>query len=129
MLRRLFDYIFYRFGKAYYKWDRRSAITAICALTFMQSLWIAIFIMVPARLIYPLSVTSKYTKISGFLMGVLMLVIYHLNEKRYADQYNKIKTRYVDESHVFIKGILVIVAVFSPVAIIIVCVNKLKPLW
>jgi uncharacterized membrane protein YphA (DoxX/SURF4 family) len=128
ILRNFFDYIFYRFGKAYYKWDKGKATTSVWALTFMQTFLVANLIYIPIRLIYPVEIFSGYKNPMKIVLILIMLLFFYFNHKRYSNLYDTIKKKYENESYSFIKGILVFIAVFGPMIILLFCATHLKPL-
>jgi hypothetical protein len=123
-----FDYVYYKVAKVYYKWDKDSGATALACLSFMQTLTLACLILIPERLIFPVSVTSRYSKITGYIGLVVLIVIVILNYRRYSDKYPELKERWKDESYPIIKGTLVIIALFVPLVILLICAENLKPL-
>jgi len=118
-MRNVFDYIYYRTAKFYYKWDRETGLTAILALTGMQALFIAEAIMIPLDLIYPMSVTRQYAKLCGYITVGIIILIGFFNFRIYYNQYGRIKSKWENEARSLIKGYLVVFILAVPWMILI----------
>jgi amino acid transporter len=123
-----FDYVYYKLAKAYYKWDKDSGSTALAGLTLMQTLMLGCLILIPERLMFPVSTTSKYTKTTGYIALIIVIIIFILNYIRYSKKYPELEERWKDESYPVIKGALVILALAAPLIILLIGVENLKTL-
>jgi len=112
------DYIYYRFTKAYMKWDGELGITGIMAVSLIVS-----FIIIDIYGIIHLTFFfEKYgnsykeeAKIIGILIMILIMIFFY---NRYKGKYNEYCKMWDDESKKdkIINGILVILATLLPVA-------------
>lgn len=83
-IKELFDYIYYRVYKFYFKWDKETGITAAIALSMFQStiLWI-IFIFI-LKLLFNKSVIIHFSKNISLGGGAVFLLLSFLNEIYYS---------------------------------------------
>lgn len=94
----LFDYIFYRLAKFYYRWDCRTAITAITGLSFAQACalgwaWVSLL-----RSAYSRQETAPYSRsFSAVGTGTLVALIL-LNGWRYHNRYVLLRERWQGEA-------------------------------
>ena len=127
-MRNFFDYIYYKVAKTYHKWDRKKGITGIFAVTLMQTILTAHLVFIPIRLVYPVSILSNYSNEIKFILVGIGVIFFIVNYRLYNNQYHKIKKRYENESHSFVKGFLVILALLAPLISILIFAVHLKPL-
>jgi hypothetical protein len=108
--------------------DKESGITAIFAISFMQLMIVGIFVLIPMRLIYPISETTKFSKQFGYLGAVILTIICILNFKIYYNKYEEIKKKYTDETSSFIKGFFVFIILIAPLLVFLTLGVTFKPL-
>lgn len=120
---RVFDYIFYRIAKYYYKKDGSDAFTAVILVSLIQNyLIIAIFAPILYQF-YSVEETAPFAKLVGKLSIIPGLIILYLNYRRYKGKYPQLEERWRDKQTPLqrkILGILITMAVFAPLIFIIV---------
>ena len=113
----VFDYMFYRIAKFYYKKDGVDAICTLFIVSVIQGLLFGAIVFSVLRALYGLLETAKYTQLAGkigIVVGILLLVFNFLRYKgkywRFAERWKDTKT----EKQRRIRGILVVVAILFP---------------
>lgn len=111
-----FDYIYFRVAKVYFKWDGEDGITAVFAVTLIQSLLFMCVLGTLYKTILSPEFTSKlhgYSKLISFVL-VGLLSIY--NYKKFKDKYYFYKSYWKNENKKVsnIKGLLVILTFIIP---------------
>lgn len=97
MIKRFFDYVFYRIAKFYYKWDGSTANTATVGLSLVQVLYIGLMVIGTIGSIYSRDDTYRYSKTMGSVgVGILMALII-LNSIVYNDRYILLRRRWGTE--------------------------------
>lgn len=114
----LFDYMFYRLAKFYYRWDRRTAITAIIALSFAQACalgWVWVSLL---RSAYSRQETAPYSKSFSAVGTVTLVALILLNGWRYHNRYVLLRERWQGEAPVLrvLKGSGVLLLLVLPLA-------------
>ncbi|HTJ51990.1 MAG TPA: hypothetical protein VL443_21160 [Cyclobacteriaceae bacterium] len=119
---KLFDYIFYRVAKKYYKRDGRDAFTAVLVVSIIQIELLADLFIILTKFFVPPSATTEYIKygrILGIVIAVVFLIInYFYFKGKYWIFSNQWKESETPSQH-FMRGCLVILAIISPVIIFI----------
>jgi amino acid transporter len=117
----LFDYIFYRVAKFFYKKDGIDAFTGLCTVGLIQGLTVGVLAFSILRSIYGLSETAKITKGSGLIgvsIGVLFLIFNYLRYKgkywRFAEKWTDNETQQQKE----VRGLLVVMAILLPICLV-----------
>jgi len=113
------DYMFYRVAKTYYKWDRKSKITAY----FSISLFLSLLFIVTSIAIMGKPFLQKHIneiKIIAICLQLLMLLLVYI---RYKDKFEILNEKYRMESNNIrtFKGILVVLALIFPFILMIIC--------
>lgn len=120
----IFDYIYYRITKAYFKWDGRTGFTGILLVSMMQVMTISAVIMFFIAKLYTVAETTphKRTMVNVFLAFSILLTV--LNYRHYNGRYNSLKRRWKEEADLqkFQRGILVVLGVALPWIIVVVIV-------
>ena len=113
---KIFEYIYYRLTKAYFKWDGRTGITAIIAVSMIQTLLFADLVTLVTRGFLNRVETAPYSKIIAYTFGVIMVIIIWINYNRYNGQYNMLSSRWKNETRRerILKGILVVILLILP---------------
>jgi hypothetical protein len=92
------DYAFYRLAKFYYKWDGRSAITAILAISGSQIMYIFFPLLFILRRFYSRHELHPYSKDIATIGTMLFFVLAYLNNNRYKNLYSTLRRRWQDET-------------------------------
>lgn len=112
------DYIYYRFTKAYMKWDGELGITGIMAVSLIVSMiFIDIYGVIHLTFFFE-KFGNSYKNDGKLIVFILMLSILFYFYKRYKGKYKEYCKRWDDESkkEKIINGVLVILATLLPVA-------------
>src|SRR5690554_6576933 len=119
----IFDYIYYRLNKFYYKWDGENGTTSAIGISMFQSMLIGNVITLLLKIILTMEQlkTNSRTLIFFIIIIFITLVIYNYFF-RYKNKYLVIKERWKDETNKdkIQRGILVILALVSPWVFIII---------
>ena len=112
----IFDYVFYRLAKFYYRWDRSSAITAIIGLSFVQNLYVGFKSMIIIKSYYSRIETSAYSKRYALIGSLLLIATIIANFIKYNKTYPAFRERWLDESRLksLIKGVCVLFFILLP---------------
>lgn len=119
---KIFDYIYYRMTKAYFKWDGRNGITSIIGVSMVQSMMIGNLLAFLFGLFFTKAELSHYSKELAFTWATAFIVFIIYNSKRYKNKYIFFKSYWRDETNnqkVF-RGFLVILSLILPWISIIV---------
>ena len=120
---KIFDYIYYRLTKAYFKWDGRTGITAIIAISMIQTLFIGDLATLVLRSVFNRSETADYSKILAYIFAIMMIVFILINYNKYNGQYNRLKSQWRSETRNerILNGILIwifLILAWIPIIII-----------
>ena len=109
----IFDYIFYRVAKSYYKRDGRFAMTALISVTTTQIMPASAVVIFIQKCFYSRAITASYSKLEACLFVAFMLFALFLNHLRYKDKYFRLRERWEQETKVqkHIRGIAVVIAI------------------
>jgi len=123
---KVFDYIFYRVNKAYFKWDGRNGNTAQIAVSMVQSMLIGEVITLALGFMLSKQQLASISKtfIFGWSITFIGLIIY--NSYKYKNRYNTLKGYWKDETkkQSIARGLLVIIVLVLPWAIIFLMISK-----
>ena len=110
----IFDYIFFRVAKFFYKKDGVDAFRAVCIVSVVQILLLGASFFSILRLIYNLSEISKFTQISVKFGGVFYILLLIFNYYRYKVQYWKFSQKWNNETFQQrkLRGIMVLGVIF-----------------
>lgn len=123
---KLFDYIFYRITKAYFKWDGRSGATGIAGVTMVQSfLLIDIFFFITKLL--KVDNLTPYSKTITTVAAVLILGLFAFNFYKYRESYNKLRFLWKNESESksTVGGVFVVFSILFPIILLYIISNSL----
>jgi hypothetical protein len=118
----VFDYMFYRLAKFFYKRDGSLAPRAIAIVTLTQVLSIAIVLTLIVRLFFDLDQTAIHAKDAGKIGGVAGIVGLVLNYIRYRKGYSKLSDRWRNaetSEQRRLRGFLVFLGILLPIALMI----------
>jgi len=120
-MKTLFDYIFYRVARFYYKWDNSNGITGIIAVTMVQALLILDLIIIISKFKYDRTITSQYAPSIKLAASIFFIVLLLLNFRKYYDKFHTYKKRWNGEEKnaFFNHGILVMLSLIIPWTILI----------
>ena len=109
----IFDYIFYRVAKFYYRRDGRLASTALISVTTTQVMPASAFIIFIQKCLYGREITASYSKLGAYLFVVVLLLAMFLNHLRYKDKYFRLRERWEHETKAQqrIRGVAVVIAI------------------
>ncbi|HEY0056437.1 MAG TPA: hypothetical protein VGB63_13870 [Pedobacter sp.] len=113
----VFDYIFYRVAKFFYKKDGIDAMRAFVILTVIQGLMLGAIMFSILRLKYDLSQTVEYKKLSGQIGMVIFVILLLCNYLRYKGKYWRFAERWKNietEKQRKVRGVLVVLAILLP---------------
>lgn len=120
---KVFDYIYYRIAKFYFKRDGSSAFRAISILSILQCLLFSELIFFIIRIYVPISETEKYSKLSGNIGVAVALIFLLLNYLRYKGKYWQLSERWKNSDSPLIfklKGLLVVLVILLPFIILVI---------
>lgn len=113
---KVFDYIYYRLNKFYYKWDGENGSTSIVGLSMIQAMLIGNLCLIFLRCIFTKSEVQNYKQI--IISGVFVLLVFFviLNSIIYKNKYAHLKAYWEDEpiQQKRVRGFLVILALALP---------------
>lgn len=122
---KMFDYIFYKITKAYFKLDGRSGATGIAGVTIVQGLLlfdIFFFVLKLLKVDLPF-----YSKTITAIASIVILILFALNFYRYSERYNKLRFLWKNESESksAMGWILVFFLIFFPIILLYLISNSL----
>ncbi|HRF34092.1 MAG TPA: hypothetical protein PLM56_11385 [Cyclobacteriaceae bacterium] len=122
---KIFDYIFYKITKAYFKLDGRTGATGIAGVTIVQCFLLADIFFFIVRLLKIVDLTP-YSKIITSIASIVILGLFALNYHRYHQRYNKLRFLWKSETEFqsSLGGIFVFFSILLPPAIMILIVNS-----
>ncbi len=118
----LFNYIFYRAAKFLYRYDGNEAFRSIGLVSLFQTLLIFGIVGGVSRFCFPLNETAKYANLVGKMSGVVVVVLMIINYIYYKNKYSIFEERWGEsesQSTRRIRGILVILALLTPIIFIL----------
>jgi len=118
----VFDYVFYRIAKFFYKRDGSNAPRAIGIVSVIQILIIGEISFLVLRIFYSLSETAKYSKESSKVGIGIALIALVFNYIRYWGKYRVFANRWIENESVEqkrLRGIFVILSIALPFVLLI----------
>ena len=88
-IKNLFDYMYYRIYKFYYKWDKDTGITAAIGLSMFQSTSLAVIIILFIKILYNKSEMVGNSKNISLGWGLIFLVLTFINDEIYSTKVKK----------------------------------------
>jgi hypothetical protein len=119
----VFDYIFYRLAKYFYKKDGSDAFTAVILVSLIELYLLAAIIAPIIYHFYTKEETASQAKLAGQLSAIPALLLLFLNYRRYKGKYTELKQQWIDKQTPLQRkalGILIGMAVFAPLIFIII---------
>src|SRR5690554_4360845 len=116
----IFDYIYYRLNKFYYKWDGYNGIRSFIALSMFQTLIISNVAGIILKIIFTKEEIRNLPHFAPIVIGIFIaLEVY--NYFRYKGKYSTLKERWKDETkkQSVQRGLLVILALALPMVLIV----------
>ncbi|WP_113662737.1 hypothetical protein [Pedobacter nanyangensis] len=95
---KIFDYIYYRINKAYFKWDGRNGITSIIGLSMIQSMLIADCFAIIIKQIFDRDQLIPFAKTIAAGWTIIFFIFLVWNFFRYKDKYNFLKNKWKTET-------------------------------
>lgn len=127
-MKNLFDYIYYKLTKLYFKIERAKGTTAAAGLAIMQTGILINLVYIPMRLFYSVALSVHYNKPFKYTAGVIGIILFGVNVKYYSGKYGKLRERYKDESFSALKTILVFIVILLPLIIFLFSAATIKQL-
>lgn len=114
----VFDYVYYRLAKFFFKKDGTLAARAIMILSLTQLLIVGDITAIIIRFFYNINETKNYTALAGQLGGALITILIVVNFLRYRKSYLKFSKKWGDEeiNKKIVRGYLVILMIILPLA-------------
>ena len=115
------DYMYYRIAKAYFKWDGKSAITALLSVSLFPVLLLLSLALVIIGHIYGRPYILEHKTILSIMtisLQFILLLVFYLRYKKIGETL-KIRWAKEQEPHKTIKGVIVVFALLLPFIIII----------
>jgi len=123
----LFDYIYYRFYKAFFKWDGEDGHRAILAVTLAQVLIIAVILLAIFVFFWGRAILFPYSKLIGMSGVALVFILMFVNGKVYDGKFSEFDNRWRDESEDkrILKGLMILIVIILPfIALFIISRQK-----
>ncbi len=118
----LFDYVFYRVAKFFYRKDGIDAIRAIAVVTIVQGFLAGEVLTIVLRLFFSLDEIAKFS-ISVSKVGIAVaLILLFLNYQRYKGKYWKFADRWrssESQAQTIQRGWLVVLVILIPYVLLI----------
>jgi hypothetical protein len=120
-----FSYFYYRITQVYFKWDKRNSITAVLAITMLQSMLIFDVFILTFVLSYYKGQGQLYPTFFNYLLVVFFVALTIYNYKKYYNKFSFYKNKWKDENKMtrFLKGLLVLICLILPWILIFVVGN------
>jgi hypothetical protein len=112
----IFDYVYYRINKAYFKWDGRNGATSIITVSMVQSMVLGDIIALTLKEILTKEELNSKAKLIAYTWAVIFIVLLVLNLFKYKNRYNALKRKWKDESELIrtVRGFGVFFIVLFP---------------
>lgn len=113
----LFDYIYYRLNKVYYKWDGENGSTAAIGVSMVQSMILGDFILLLIKVIFTkeqiMIFSEKFVFFIGFTFICFVVYNYFFRYRNKLSYQNSCWTNETTKQRE-IRGILVVVSLIIP---------------
>jgi len=115
-MKNIFEYIYYRLNKFYYKWDGPNGSTSAIGISMVQMVMIINITIIPLRFYLGQSDLSNFLKKIDELIIVILACLVFVNIRIYKDKYNTFTTRWQNETpkQKRTRGFLVVMALLTP---------------
>lgn len=126
-MNQIFEYIYYRLNKGYFKWDGRRGSTALFGVTFVQLFWLLdIFLFVDKLL--PFGTFPRDKNLMTTIFAVVFGVALYFNYRIHDGKYNTYKRRWASEAAFQrrLRGVFVIIAIVLPIVLAPIIINLMK---
>lgn len=122
---KIFDYIYYRMTKFYFKWDGRTGGTAIIGIAMIQCVILLNVFALFTKLLMDGPIGRK--PLISWAGVAVFLVLLLWNFRKYNGKYNKFKTYWKDEKsgEYFYRGTLVVLVLILPWILLAFIINEL----
>jgi hypothetical protein len=113
---KIFDYLFFRVAKAYYKWDKSEANTAVIAISFTQFLILFTIPVAVSRCFYTRTELAPNAKHYAYVGAGILVILILVNSYRYNNKYNFYLKRWSDQSKniKFLGGVFTLAMLLVP---------------
>lgn len=111
-----FDYIYFRVAEVYFKWDGKNGVTAVFAVSLIQSLLFLCVLGTLYKTILSPEITSKLHGYSKWISFALVGFLSIYNYQKFKGKYFFYKSYWKDENKKVrrIKGLLVLLSLIIP---------------
>lgn len=116
----IFDYVFFRVAKFFYRKDGVDAFRAVCIISVIQGLIFGALLFSVLRLVYKMNEISKYKEISGKFGIALCVILLLFNYFRYKSKYWSFVERWKNETfqQSKVRGFLVLGIIFFSIFLV-----------
>jgi hypothetical protein len=123
-----FSYFYYRLTQVYFKWDKRNSITAVLAITMVQSMLIFDVFILIFVLIFHKGQGPLYPTFFNYLLAVFFISLTVYNYRKYYNKFSLYKNKWKNELKKtrILKGALVLICLIMPWVIIFLVGNRNK---
>lgn len=113
---KIFEYIYYRVNKFYFKWDGRNGHTSVIAVSMVQCLILNEVLAIILTSVVSDKLTKANSKPLAYFAVVIFFGLVLYNYKKFKNKYNFFKARWGSETKAqkIIRGFLVILALILP---------------
>jgi hypothetical protein len=120
----IFDYIFYRIAKFFYRRDGIDAFRAIAIVALMQTLFLAEIATLILRSMFSKEEIAKYAlPIKSSYLGMVVVILFlSLNFFKYRKTYWKFSEKWKDKETPMqheVRGYLVLLSIFAPIILLV----------
>jgi hypothetical protein len=118
----LFDYVFYRVSRVFFKWDGRSGFRGVLALSMIQTISTAVCALIVGRVFFEKRNYTPHSKLISYIGLAIFVVLCLYNDHRYKNKYHLLKIRWKAEtrSQYFYRGMGVVLVLLVPWVLLIV---------
>lgn len=94
----LFDYMYYRIYKFYYKWGKENGINAIITVSMFQSMTLGSIFIIILKILFSKWEIVPYSKSIAWGGAILSLILTVINQKYYSNKYEYLNSKWKDEN-------------------------------
>ncbi len=126
---KIFDYIFYRVTKAYFKIDGRTGATGVAAVSLMQILILLnLFFFVLKFKFGSTFISIEYRRLISMIMGLVFTSIFIFNGIKYHKKFSTLKSRWGNENafRQNFRSLLIIISFLILISLIVYIVNVMQ---
>ncbi|MDB5280967.1 MAG: Uncharacterized protein JWO06_42 [Bacteroidota bacterium] len=112
----IFDYIYYRVCRMFFKWDGTGGNRGLFAVAMIQAVFIADILLLIVSISWGRKIMFPYSKAIGFACVSLVVILVILNSRKYGNRYNEFDVKWGAEPGFkqILKGFLVVFSILMP---------------